>query len=75
MIKDISHWEKDETLGASGTKEKFWPVQPNTEEQFLFKLPKEGTGEFWAEKISSDIGKLLEYDMMDTTIVDAELGW
>jgi len=68
MIKDISHWEKDETIGASGTREKFWLIHPNIEEQFLFKLPKEGTGEIWAEKISSDIGKLLEYDMMDTSI-------
>ncbi|MFD1362313.1 HipA domain-containing protein [Lentibacillus salinarum] len=31
----------------------------------MFKIPKEDTGEAWAEKVSSEIGNLLELNMMD----------
>ena len=43
-----------------GTKAKFWYRQPgDTERQWLFKYPKENTGEHWAEKIASEIADVL----------------
>lgn len=69
MIIDISDWKIDETRNASGTREKYWLVNPETEELYLFKLPKQGTGEIWAEKVASEVGKLLGLDMMDVSLV------
>lgn len=68
MIGNISNWEIDETLTASGTREKYWITKPDTGEKYLFKLPKEGTGEIWAEKVSSEVGKTLGLEMMDVTL-------
>jgi len=72
MISDISNWERDDTLTASGTREKFWLVKPGTTERFIFKLPKEGTGEIWAEKVASEVGKVLNLEMMDVVIAKYE---
>ncbi|WP_257128377.1 HipA domain-containing protein [Priestia megaterium] len=72
MISDISHWERDDRLNASGTREKFWLINPENEERYMFKLPKEGTGEIWAEKVASEIGKVLKLEMMDVAIAKYE---
>ncbi|MGG0031613.1 HipA domain-containing protein [Priestia megaterium] len=72
MISDISNWERDDTLNASGTREKFWLVNPENKERYMFKLPKEGTGEIWAEKVASEIGKVLKLEMMDVAIAKYE---
>jgi hypothetical protein len=69
MIIDISGWKVDETRNASGTREKHWLVKPKTDDLYLFKLPKQGTGEIWAEKIASEVGKLLGLEMMDVSLV------
>ncbi|MCC5803558.1 HipA domain-containing protein [Rossellomorea vietnamensis] len=68
MILDISDWNVDETLVASGTREKFWVVDPKSNNKFLFKLPKEGTGEIWAEKVAAEVGAQLNLDTMDVNI-------
>lgn len=68
MIEDVSRWEIDETLNASGTREKFWLTKPETGEKYLFKLPKDGTGEIWAEKVASEVGKALKLEMMDVSL-------
>lgn len=65
---DITNWKVDNELNASGTREKFWVIHPETGERYLFKLPKENTGEIWAEKIASEIGKHLGLYMMDVSI-------
>ncbi|MEI2341595.1 HipA domain-containing protein [Priestia megaterium] len=72
MISDISHWERDDKLNASGTREKFWLINPDNKERYIFKLPKEGTGEIWAEKVASEIGKKLRLEMMDVSIAKYE---
>ncbi|MDM5309696.1 HipA domain-containing protein [Peribacillus frigoritolerans] len=68
MIMDISDWKIDETVIASGTREKFWLINPDNNKRYLFKLPKEGTGEIWAEKVASEVGKMLKLETMDVTI-------
>lgn len=44
-----------------GSKRKFWyRHQGQGEGEWLFKYPREGTGEHWAEKIAAGIAELLE---------------
>ncbi|WP_145329057.1 HipA domain-containing protein [Paenibacillus xylanexedens] len=71
-ILDISDW-KSETLSVSGSKEKRWYRHPETNKLVLFKLPvslttgnnliEEVTGEMWSEKLASDIGGLLDFNV------------
>jgi len=44
-----------------GSKTKFWVriVEDNEEEDWLFKIPRENTGEHWAEKVAAKVGKIL----------------
>ena len=45
---------------AMGGKEKFWYRQPGElETSWLFKYPRAGTGEHWAEKIAAEIAESL----------------
>lgn len=48
-----------EQLEQLGTKEKFWFYDKNAKLRRLFKIGRIGTGENWAEKISSELAKLL----------------
>lgn len=64
-ILDVSHWEEDYNNQISGTRAKYWIIEPDTSQQFMFKIPTENTGEAWAEKVSAEIGKLLGLTMMD----------
>lgn len=44
-----------------GTKQKFWYREPvNGEREWLFKHPRENTGEHWAEKIAAEVAGVLE---------------
>ena len=44
-----------------GSKEKFWYRPPgNNDSDWLFKYPRAETGEHWAEKIASDVARLLD---------------
>ncbi|MGE6665898.1 HipA domain-containing protein [Paenibacillus xylanexedens] len=71
-ILDISNW-KSETLSVSGSKEKRWYRHPENNKLVLFKLPvsltsgnkiiEEVTGEMWSEKLASDIGKVLGFNV------------
>ncbi len=40
---------------AMGSKEKFWYKKPGTTTDWLFKHPKSGTGQHWAEKVAAEI--------------------
>lgn len=40
---------------AMGSKEKFWYKEPGTTTDWLFKYPKPGTGQHWAEKVAAQI--------------------
>ncbi|HEX5051457.1 MAG TPA: HipA domain-containing protein [Planctomycetota bacterium] len=56
-ILDASRWEtlEEESLG---TKEKVWLVD-GQKRAWLFKHPRPGTGEHWAEKVAAEIAGLL----------------
>ncbi len=53
-------WVLDEE--GMGTKRKFWYRDPNTRAEWLFKYPREGTGEHWAEKIAAEVAGVLGVD-------------
>ena len=43
-----------------GSKDKFWYLQATDEQgHWLFKYPRAGTGEHWAEKIAAEVANLL----------------
>ena len=74
-IINFDNWKEDVESGkfGSGASEKLWLVNPETNEKGLFKFPKiksDGTitGEYWAEKLSSMLAKLLEIDCADVDI-------
>lgn len=65
-IKNFDDWLENEESGkfGSGASEKIWLVNPKTKEKGIFKFPKVRkngniTGEYYAEKIASELGKLL----------------
>lgn len=55
-----------------GTKEKFWYLDSRSGERWLFKSPRSGTGEHWAEKISSELADLLGIDHARTELATFE---
>lgn len=67
-IQDVSHWEEDYNTHISGTRAKYWIIEPSSEQRYMFKIPKENTGEAWAEKVASELGKLLGLQMMDVQL-------
>lgn len=44
---------------AMGGKRKFWYRRPDHEADWLFKYPRENTGEHWAEKVAAEIAARL----------------
>lgn len=42
-----------------GSKEKFWYWNPDCPAAWLFKYPRQNTGEHWAEKIASEVASVL----------------
>lgn len=68
-VRNFDNWIEDTESGkyGSGTSEKIWLINPETSEKGLFKFPKvksDGTitGEYWAEKLATEIGKLIEIE-------------
>ena len=66
-VINFDNWFEDEESGkfGSGASEKIWIINPDNGEKGLFKYPKirvNGTitGEYYAEKIASEIGSLLD---------------
>ncbi len=53
-------WALDEE--GMGTKRKFWYRDPDTRTEWLFKYPRERTGEHWAEKIAAEVAGALGVD-------------
>ena len=45
-----------------GSKSKFWYIKPDDTVHWLFKYPRENTGEHWAEKIASELAACLNID-------------
>ena len=70
-VKNFDNWIEDKVSGrfGSGASEKVWLINPETNEKGLFKFPKvkdkeKGiiTGEYWAEKLATEIGKLIDVE-------------
>ena len=66
-VKKFDNWVEDKISGkfGSGASEKLWLINPETNERGLFKFPKIKdkeivTGEYWAEKLATEIGKLID---------------
>lgn len=69
---DTSLWEQDIKSHASGTRTKFWLLEPGTESEFktkyLFKIARKETGGHWAEYIASKIGKKLGFNTAEVEL-------
>lgn len=48
-----------ELFEPMGTKAKFWFRMKDDKRPWLFKYPREGTGEAWAEKVAAEIAEVL----------------
>lgn len=69
QVRNFDDWIEDTDSGkfGSGSSEKIWLINPETNEKGLFKFPKvkhDGTitGEYWAEKLATEIGKLINVE-------------
>lgn len=69
QVRNFDDWIEDTDSGkfGSGASEKIWLINPETNEKGLFKFPKvkhDGTitGEYWAEKLATEIGKLINVE-------------
>ena len=61
VVDVLPEWAP-ETEGM-GSKPKFWYLPPGDAESYwLFKYPRAGRGEHWAEKIAAEVAGLLEVD-------------
>lgn len=67
-IVNFSDWEKLDLL-ITGVREKKWIRNDNTGEIGLFKFPKTPyTGDYWAEKLAYELGKLIDIKVARTEI-------
>jgi hypothetical protein len=67
-IINFTCWE-DLQLPVSGVREKNWLRNNETGEIGLFKFPKTGyTGDYWAEKLAYELGKLIGIETAKTEI-------
>lgn len=55
-----------------GTKSKFWFLEPESGSMWLFKYPRTGSGEHWAEKIAPEIAKLMDIPSARTGLAEFE---
>ena len=71
---DISLWKRDEKSQASGTRSKFWLLEPGTDPEnptkYLFKIPTEGTGGHWAEFVASKVGYQLGFHTAEVELAE-----
>ena len=72
---EITDWHKNVHLNTGGTRSKYIALHPDTNEEYFFKGSKETPNgeiryptEFWSEIISSKIGQLLGFEMLDYNI-------
>ena len=61
---------------AMGGREKFWYEIPGDRQRWLFKYPRPGTGEHWAEKIAAEMASCLGilHAAVDLAVVGEERG-
>jgi HipA-like C-terminal domain len=58
QIVDVSEWELDTTVTATGRRAKEWLIEPRGRRYALFKLPRYHSAESTAEKLASELGRL-----------------
>lgn len=63
-IIDLDSWKKLR-VAAPGRNEKYWFVN-HLDEEWLFKVPKEGTTEHVSEKLADEIAKLVGIEASET---------
>lgn len=66
-IIDVTNWKRT-SIYLKGTKEKTDLMEPDTERRAMFKEPAEGSGDIWSEKIASEIGKIIEFDVQEVEL-------
>lgn len=77
-IINIDNWLTKDF--SKGTREKYTVENPETGDNYLFKYPAEydgkKNGDVWAEKIATEIGKILEIKVQESylAIKDKEQG-
>ena len=68
MLINFDEWKVDEDSPfGSGASEKKWLINPKTKQKGIFKFPKgvdigKPTGEYWAEKLASQLAKILDIE-------------
>ncbi|NMA90337.1 MAG: toxin HipA [Amphibacillus sp.] len=68
---DTSLWERDEKSQASGTRSKFWLIEPESNStKHLFKIPTAGTGGHWAEFVASELGDKLGFNTAEVRLAE-----
>ncbi len=71
IIEVLLDWVKNPE--DMGSKKKFWYLSPGEEEGYwLFKYPKAGTGEHWAEKIAAEIAQLMNIQHAKVELAEFE---
>ena len=72
---DISSWGINQYVSTGGTRSKEIAIHPETEKQFFFKASKIDPSnkvkfptEFWSEIVSSKVGQLFGFNMLDYNI-------
>ena len=68
-VKNFDNWIEDIESGkfGSGASEKLWLINKKKKKKGLFKFPKvksngQITGEYWAEKLATEIGMLIDVE-------------
>ena len=65
---DFNDWEELDLL-ITGVREKKWLKNNMTGETGLFKFPKtDYTGDYWAEKLAYELGKMINIEVARTEI-------
>ena len=67
-IRDVSSWQEDVYEYGQGEREKKWLIEPNTNRLAMLKFPRENRGEHWAEKLSSEFAKIIEFPCADVDL-------
>lgn len=72
---EITDWQRNVYLSTGGTRSKYIALHPESNEEYFFKgskIDKQGKTlyptEFWSEIVSSKIGNLLGFNMLDYNI-------
>lgn len=65
-IIDVSEWEADPTVMATGQRRKEWLIHPHTRQHALLKMPHYHPAESAAEKVACEIGNIVGIPTAET---------